>query len=230
MICKTTVRHPVRAKTLSPYQHRAKRSFRIATSYRLAPLLKLPGETIGEFHSYAEYVNAGKVEGNPRISTLIPQPLVLTYQNKLYTPDAYEIEQGRRRVVELKPRGEFDASKQAAVEAYLEAHDIAFEVRANESLYENIWDAINWHAIVQQLVLYRDLDTDVAEQTIMRQWPETGVCRLDDWVDRNNREGTMYEEAALFRLAHRGWCQPDFHNQALGDSTEFIRCHNGAKP
>ena|SRR3990167_1567243 len=217
----------VRANDLSPRQHRAQRNFRIATSYWLAPLLKMPGASVGEFHSYAEYLNAGIGEGNPQLSVLIPQPYFVKYQGKPYKPDALEIVAGQRWVVELKPRGEMDTAKHAGMTAFFKQYDQSFVVRSNETVLEQEWEAINWHSIVQMLTIHATLETTAAEQQLMLDWPAEGISTLGDWVDAGDRESSIYQEIALYRLAHRGWLHPVFNEGPLDYATEFHRCHPG---
>jgi hypothetical protein len=219
----------IRAETLSPRQHRAKRPFRIATSYWVGPVLKMPGDHIGEFHSYPEYLNAGLVQGDPSCTTFIPQPLALRYHGKPYKPDASEIRNGTHHVVELKPGGEFDSAKTQALNAYLALHHATFEVRANESVLAREWEAVNWHTLVQQLTLYRHLDTDEAERQLMENWPIGDPLILGDILEPEDREASMYQEAALFRLTYRGWCTPEFDQGPLDYATRFFPCPNGDK-
>lgn len=219
----------VHAKTLSPRQHRAMRPFRIATSYWLAPLLKLPGKHVGEFHSFPEYLNGGLAEGDAEITLFIPQPYDLLYRGKRYKPDALEVRFGKEVVVELKPRGEFDEGKAQALSAFLKIHNKSFEVRSNDVPVANTWQAINWYSIIQQLILYKDLDTEETERELLHQWPSTKISTLSDWVDPGDRDGSMEREAALFRLCYRGWIKPKFDDGPLDYDTQFVLCPDGAQ-
>lgn len=219
----------VSADSLSPRQHRASRELRIAKNYWMAPSLKHPGNTVSEYHSYSEYLNAGLAEGNPLLTVFIPQPFRMRYRGKPYTPDALEIVSGKRFVVELKPCGEMDAGKRAALTAFFKLHNHDFIVRSNESVLEREWEALNWHTIVQVLTLHAALATDEAERHLLQNWPAGGISSLSDWVDQGDREGTLMNEIALFRLAHRGWIIPRFSDSPLSYTTEFHTCPSGVR-
>lgn len=216
----------VQAVSLEPKQHRAPRTFRVQCDCYLQTLIKFP--YVAEFHSYAEWLQAGLCEGDPQVTTFIPQPFRLRVQGKRYIPDLYLVKNGQRRVIELKPRGEFDEAKTACLAAFFAQYDMVFEVHANEDQLHQEQAALNWLTVVRTLVRAEDLDTQTEELQLMQDWPASTALPLSEWLDPGNREHTYLTEIALFRLAHRGWLCPNFASGPLDYETEFTPCPPGA--
>ncbi|WP_138441354.1 hypothetical protein [Marinobacter alexandrii] len=210
----------VRLPSLEPVQHRANRRFRSHCDFWQQRLLKHPHRS--EFHSRAEYLHAGLLEGNPAVTAFVPQPFLLQVGRQWYTPDVYVVEDGRRRVVEIKPEGRMDEALQGPVTAFFARHDVAFEVVANERILEQQQAAENWLELVRRLVAAGERDTTVAEtqvwEALLRQ-PQ-GLT-LGALIDGGARERTYTREIALYRLMHRGRVRAPFHDKRLDFDLEL---------
>lgn len=207
----------VRVESLIPFQHRAQRQFRIAADVRVQHMVKHPH--VSEFHSLAEHLHAGLLEGTPSVTVYVPQPFALRIGKRRYTPDFYVVDGDQRRVEELKPRGEFDEALWRPLEAFFAAQGMRFEVVSNESVFARIIEAQNWLTIVQALHLSRDLDTVATETKVMRIVEAQSFITVADLVDLGDREGTLNQEIALFRLLHRGVLKAALENEPLDFKT-----------
>lgn len=203
----------VRVDSLIPCQHRARRQFRIAADVRVQRMLKHPH--VSEFHSLAEYLYAGLLEGTPSVTCYIPQPFALAVGKRRYTPDFYVVDGDQRRVLELKPRGEFAEALRGPLDAFFAAQGMRFEVVSNESVFSRVVEAQNWLEIVRALYLSRDLDTLAAETQVLALVEHDRSLTIGDVVDPGNREGTLNLEIALFRLLHRGCLKAPLSDRAL---------------
>ena len=178
---------------------------------------------ISEFHSHAEHLFAGLLEGDPDVTTYVPQPFALQIGKRRYKPDFYVLDSQRRRVLELKPRGEFDTQLQALLESFFAAHDMMFEVISNESVMAKIAEAENWLEIVRALYLNQDLDTVSAEADLHERFDAKPRQSLGDLVDPGDRDGTLEIEIAVFRLLHRGRLRANLESAPLDFMTEIWR-------
>lgn len=209
----------VRIDDLVPVQHRANRSFRIAADVRVQRMLKHP--QISEFHSHAEHLYAGLLEGNPVVTAYVPQPFALHVGKRRYKPDFYVVDGNQRRVIELKPRGEFNPALWGPLEAFFATQGMRFEVISNESVIARIGEAQNWLEIVRALYLNRDLDTQAAEAQLL-VWFEAGnTIPFSEFVDPGDRDGTLEQEIAVLRLLHMGRLTADLEDAPLDYSTEI---------
>lgn len=211
----------VHADALVPTQHRASRSFRIAADVRIQRMLKHPH--ISEFHSHAEHLYAGLLEGNPAVTTYVPQPFALRVGKRRYTPDFYVVDGNRRYILELKPRGEFDPALRGPLEAFFASQGLRFEVISNESIIARIVEAQNWLEIVRALYLNRDLDTLAAEAQLLERFTVESPTPLGGIVDPGDRDGTLEQEIALLRLLHKGKLTADLNEAPLDYATEVRR-------
>lgn len=214
---------PVRTPSLEPVQHSVSRAFRTQCDFWQQRLLKHPHRS--EFHSRAEYLHAGLLEGNPTVTVFVPQPYRLQVGRRWYTPDCFVLETGRRRVLEIKPGAHMDEALRGPVTAFFARHGLDFEVVANEHVFERHQEAENWLEIVRRLVASRDRDTTVAEvQVWERCLRHPRGLTVGDVIDRADRESTFAQEIALYRLLHRGRLQCDLDWQPLGYDTEVEPC------
>jgi len=179
-----------------------------------------------DFHSRAEFLQAGLHEGNPAVSAFVPQPFRLYVFGRSYTPDCYVMEDGNRRVQELRPEAVFDEGKRMALEHFFALRGMQFEVVSNESIYDREIEAENWIDIVRTLYRARDWSTDAAELSVLDYFYAHGECTLGDIVDVGDREGTFASEVALFRLMHRGIIQADLFNKPLDYDTGLKQCNS----
>lgn len=192
----------VRTQSLTPIQHTTSRSFRIAADVRLQWMVKHPH--LSEFHSLAEHLYAGLLEGTPTVSAYVPQPFQLRVGKRAYKPDFYVVEGHQRRVVELKPRGEFDEALREPLEAFFELQGMRFEVVANERTYERSLEAQNWLSVARVLYQHRDLETYPLELQVLERVCAPEGLQLGELIDPGDRHETLTAEVATFRLLHRG--------------------------
>jgi len=203
----------VHIDALTPVQHRARRHFRIAANVRIQRMLK--HAHVSEFHSLAEYLYVGLLEGTPSVTGYVPQPFALRVGKRRYTPDFYVVDGDKRRVLELKPRGEFNPALWGPLDAFFSAQGMRFEVIPNEAVFAQTIEAQNWLEIVRALNLCRDLDTLAAEEALLDQCQAAGSLTVGDVVDPGDRDSTLDREIALFRLLHRGRLTANLGDQPL---------------
>lgn len=211
----------VRIDALIPAQHRANREFRIAADVRLQVMLKHP--YISEFHSHAEHLYAGLLEGSPTVTSYVPQPFALRVGKRRYKPDFYVVDGDQRRVIELKPGGDFDPALWGPLEAFFTTQGMQFEVISNESVIHRIVEAQNWLEIVRALYLNRDLDTLAAEAHLLDRFEVESPMSIGDIVDPGDRDGTLEQEIALFRLLHMGKLTANLDHAPLDYATKVRR-------
>jgi hypothetical protein len=218
-----TLLRQVQSDSLEPHQQPTAPNFKTACDFRQQVMRKHP--YLSDFHSYAEYLHAGLLEGDPAITRYVPQPFRLRVRGKRYTPDCYVEGDGQpRRVVELKPRGEMPDDQRIPLLQYFAHHGLRFEVLSNEAVIERQTEAENWLEIVRILHLARDLTTSDAEQAVLEQLYRHGPCSLGDLIDPGDRERTYPQEIALFRLLHRGVVQGELTEQPLDYDTRLWLC------
>ncbi len=224
MTAAPTSRNPAircQAGELIPRQRQSTRALRIATDSYIQWMVKHPYLT--EFHSRPEWLYAGLLEGNARVISYVPQPFVLQVGKRRYTPDCFVLEGGERRVVELKPRGEFDEALRGPLEAFFAVQGMTFEVVSNESIYERAIEAETWLNIIRVLHLNREINTVAAEQDVLNQIPPGQVRRFDDLTDPGDRPSSRLRELAALRLLHRGLLKGEFTARPLDYDTELTR-------
>jgi len=214
---------PVVADTLEPHQQPTPRAFQQACDFRAQCLIKHPLRS--EFHSLAEYLHAGLLEGDPTVVSYVPQPFRLRIGRRRYTPDCYVLRtDGAREVRELKPDGEMDDALRLPLTAFFAQHGMAFHVISNESMFERRTEAENWLEIARSLHIACDLDTAAAEQAVLALLEEQGPCPLDTLVDPGDRARTYDQEIAVFRLLHRGVLKADLTTRPLDWDSELQLC------
>jgi len=213
----------VKTDSLTPCQQKTTPGFKTATDYRVQHMLKHP--FLSQFHSRAEHLMAGLLEGNRAVTSYVPQPFLVWIGKRRYTPDGYIVsDDAPRTVYELKPRGEFPDERRIPLEHFFAQYGMPFEVYSNESIYERELEAENWLEIVRILHLARDYETTDAEQHVLEQLFKKGPCTLGDLIDPGDRERTYPEEIALFRLLHRGHLMANLAEKPLNFDTEFSSC------
>lgn len=213
----------VRAATLEPVQRPTEPAFRNQCDFWQQRLLKHPRRS--EFHSRAEYLHAGLLEGDRDVISFVPQPFVLQIGRRRYTPDCFVLSRSGRRVVEIKPGGELDSALWGPLSQYFGAQGMAFEVVANETIFERRQEAENWLEIVRRLVPVQDLDTATVETSVWRGFERATLRTVGDVIDVGDREATYTREIALYRLLHRGVLAAELNRSPLGYDTEVWACH-----
>lgn len=213
----------VKSDTLVPCQQITASNFKTACDFRQQWMIKHPA--LSDFHSWAEHLYAGLLEGDPNVTSYIPQPYRLRIQQRRYTPDCYIVSDNQpRRVVDLKPKGEMADEKRIPLIHFFAQYSMQFEVVSNESVYERQIEAENWLEIVTILHQARDLSTTNAEQQVLESLYQKGGCFLGDLIDCGNREQTYLQEIGLFRLLHQGHLTAGLTTNHLDFDTEFSLC------
>ena len=159
---------------------------------------------IGVFHSYAELIHAALLEADQSIISFVPQPFTLHIGHRRYVPDCYYVRNGKRIVVELKPRGEFKEELQIPLTAFLKFNGLQFKVISNEEILDQEILGMNWLHIIRTLITAEMEDTTTSELTLYGQILEGGEQSVGDVISIQNRLGHRATEIALFRLAYRG--------------------------
>ncbi len=210
---------------LIPRQQTTQRAFRVATNFYLQWMTK-HSNARSEFHSYAEYLHAGLLEGDPTVIAFVPQPFSMRVGKRRYQPDVYVAHQDRRRVLELRPNGKMDERIALPLTDFFSNNGMTFELISNESVYERQVEAENWLAIVRILYTGRNFPTtDFEEQEILNLvWQRGGGCALGDIVDTGDRETSYNSELTLFRLLHEGCLRANLDVQPLSLDTELRLC------
>jgi len=213
----------VKADFLEPCQQRTTPNIKTACDFRSQVMLKHP--YLSEFHSLAEHLHAGLLEGDPAVTSYVPQPFRLRVRGRQYTPDCYVAADGKpRRVLELRPGGEMPEELATPLRHFFAGFGMVFEVVNNESVIKRKTEAENWLEIIRILYLARDLSTTDAEQTVLEILYEKGTCTLGDLIDPGDRERTYSREIALFRLMHRGHVVGELATAPLDYDTEVMLC------
>jgi hypothetical protein len=213
----------VKAETLEPHQQPTPRGFKIATDFRQQVMLKHPA--LSDFHSRAEHLHAGLLEGEPAVTSYVPQPFPLRIGKRRYTPDCYVVaDNARRRVVELKPEGKMDEALAGPLSHFFTQRGMDFQVVSNESVYAREVEAENWLEIVRILHMARAVTTTSQETELLERFAHQGPCTLGDLIDPGDRERTYQHEIALFRLLHRGQLRGDLTERPLDFDTGLFLC------
>lgn len=178
----------------------------------------------GTFHSYAELLHFALCEGDPLVTTFIPQPYRMRIDGKPYIPDAYLVRGGERIVVELKPHGEFDDAKRVPLEAFFRFHGMRFVVVSNDSMLAREIEALNWLEVVRTLASAVDIDTSRAELELWQTFADEPHWALGDLLDAGDRQQGFVRELALWRLLHRGKLRAHWELDCLSPDTVFERC------
>ncbi|MBT8141798.1 MAG: hypothetical protein KJO88_05495 [Gammaproteobacteria bacterium] len=179
----------------------AKKILRSADCYQ-QKFIKYP--RIGIFHSYAELLHSALLEGNPRVSTLVPQPFKLRHERRVYIPDCFYIEGEQRYVIELKPQGKFKKELRIALEEYFKVEGMEFKVIANEAIMEQEILALNWLHIIRTLLGAAQDECKTEELKLLDRLSAQGEMEIGDVIYMGDRIGQRKSEIAMYRLAHRG--------------------------
>ncbi|TNE95039.1 MAG: hypothetical protein EP324_00785 [Gammaproteobacteria bacterium] len=213
----------VRADILDPHQQPTQPNFKTACDFRQQVMLKHP--FLSDFHSRAEHLHAGLLEGDPAVSSYIPQPFRLRVRQCHYTPDCYVVADNRpRQVIELKPHGEMKDELRVPLTAFFAQHGMTFVVLSNEAVLEREIEALNWLEIVTILNQAQLLLTETEEAHLLSQLHLDGPCTLGDIVDMGDREHSYRREIALFRLLHQGHLRAELNERPLDLDTGVALC------
>lgn len=212
--------------SLDPIQHDASPKLRRSTNLFFQQFLKHPA-TISEFHSYAEFLYACLLEGDPTIHAFVPQPFQLWVGNRRYTPDVYvRHTNGSINIVELKPDKALSTSLKEPLTAFFSRHRMNFVVIDNNEVQAREQEALNWLRINQILVRFQNLDTSIQEVELEEIFFQCGQRQLQDFISRENRQAGMASEIALLRLLHNGILSADLGREPLNYTTELVYAHS----
>lgn len=178
----------------------------------------------GTYHSYAEFLHFALCEGDADVTTFVPQPFRLRIGNRPYIPDAYLVRDGERIVVELKPRGEFDSAKHAALTAFFHHHRWQFSVISNESVLEREIEAMNWLHVVRTLCSASAMTSAAEERGLLQRFLTQDRWEFGALLDHDDRSRCFTQEVALYRLLHRGQLQAQWQHSRLGPETVLQQC------
>lgn len=213
------------AESLVPCQQPTKAALLTSADCYQQRCLKCP--EICTFHSYAEYIYALLLEGDPRVRSFVPQPFKLRTGKELYTPDFYVLRNGKEYVLELKPNGKMELNKKKTVAAFFDFYGMNFEVVDNDEVLMHEQEALHWLPIIQVLVCAEEynLDTQALEHQL---WQKCLAYMNDPAVgDILLPEDSAIEglhEVALYRLIYRHRLTVDLTEQALSYDTVLHRC------
>ncbi|MFC3194302.1 hypothetical protein ACFODZ_08630 [Marinicella sediminis] len=213
----------IESESLTPIQqHSSAKKLNRATDYYLQRFIKFP--QIAIFHSYPEYLHAALLEGNPLITSFVPQPFRLLVQNRRYVPDCFYVFRTKRYVIELKPEGKFDTKLKKPLKGYFKQQGFNFKVLTNESILKKETLALNWHHIVKTLLSAEMINTDTEELKIMDQLSVEGETEFGLLIKIGDRLANQKLEIAVFRLAHRGQIALDLKDRKINYSTMVALC------
>jgi hypothetical protein len=209
----------IKSKTLIPIQQPTSLGFKKKTDFYCQKFIKHQG--VSEFHSYQEYLFAALNESNPDVSCFVTQPFKLRFGRKLYTPDCFYLENGKHKVVEIKSEHSALKFDVKLWKEYFEFHNMKFSIITNESILKVEIKARNWLMIVRALKNNDFLDTESQEHTILDDLVKKGNLTFKDVIDTGDRENSIHNETALFRLAHRGKVKLECSKQTIHWDTEI---------
>ena len=182
-------------------QQSAEKLLRSADCYQ-QKFIKFPH--LGIFHSYAELLHAALLESDCEVESFTPQPFMFRLGKARYVPDCYLVKNGKRIIVELKPKGELSDDKRIPVEEFCRLENMTFEVISNESVLQSEQRALNWLKIIRVLISATEIPALEEEHKIYDRLFEETELELGDIVFKGDRIGQKRIEIALFRLAHKG--------------------------
>lgn len=213
----------VRTDSLEPHQQPTRPNLKTACDFRQQVMLKHP--LLSNFHSRAEHLHAGLLEGDPSVTSYVPQPFRLRIRHHQYTPDCYVVADNRpRQIIELKPRGEMKDELRVPLTEYFAQHGMTFVVLSNEAVFEREIEAQNWLEIVTILHQSQLLSTEQEEADLLAQLHLDGPCTLGDIIDMGDRKHSYRREIALFRLLHQGHLRATLCERSLDLDTGVSLC------
>lgn len=212
----------VRADTLVPAQQPSTPNMRRQYDFHEQICLKFSG--LGHFHSREEFWNAGLQEGNPRVHRFVPQPFRLRVGKHWYTPDLYIDTDPRPKVIELKPRGEFDPRKTAALTHFFDFYNMDFEVWANETVRERAEAAENWLDVVRTLLIGEHLDTAALEYALWTDVQRARISQVQDLFECAHEHPPEDVTLAFCRLLYRHKLVCDMDTYPLRATTVIGPC------
>ena len=209
----------VRADSLVPIEQPSSPDILVSADTYQQRFLKYPHR--GTFHSYPEYLHAILLESRRSVTSFVPQPFKLYIRNRRYTPDCYVVENGERKVIELKDSGEMTIPPADQVARFFALHGLQFEVIANQAVLQHESEARHWLRLIQALVAAErySCDTRRLERDMLAQCMESQCCVADVLVP--GRRDQWQREIALYRLLHKHWLETDLKTRYLDYDSEL---------
>lgn len=208
----------ISTKIYAPVRRLTKFKFRKDAEFFEQRMVKHPDRS--EFHSYPEYLYAALLESDSDVRAYVPQPTELPVGHRAYWPDFYVEHLEGRKLIELKPRGEFDEKRQKLIERAASLYGMGFEVVDNAWALERKTLAENWHVVVRLLARFEFLETPREEEIALAAL-SGGERSFGDLIDSGDRPRSFLLELATFRLLHSGKISADLQHQPLCLSTAF---------
>jgi len=174
------------------------------TDYYEQQGVKFPNR--GCFHCYAEFIHALLLESDAAVTTYVPQPYRVELDRKqVYIPDVYVVRDGRIQILELKPRGDFEAQKTERLQTFFAQYDMRFEVLPNEEVLEQEKLALHWLPLVQVLAQanLHGIETETEERRLYESALGEESQTVGDLLGDAPRRDRYWSELALYRLLHR---------------------------
>lgn len=209
----------VRTDSLVPVEQPSSRDILVSADTYQQRFLKYPHR--GTFHSYAEYLHAILLESHRAVTSFVPQPFKLYIRNRRYIPDCYVVENGERKVIELKGSAEKTPLPLAVITHFFALQGLRFEVIDNQTVLQHEREARHWLRLIQALVVAERYacDTRRLERDILAQCMESPCCVAD--VLTPGRRDQWPREIALYRLLHRHWLETDLKMRYLNYDSEL---------
>lgn len=212
----------VKAESLVAQQQMASPGFLKSADIYIQQFIKY-SVSLAYCHSYQEFLHAALLESDKDVERFVPQPFKLRVGSRRYTPDCFYTRKGKRYVVEIKPRGEFPDHMKIPLEDFFSRKGMHFLVVSNESILLEENKALNWLAMVQLMVLFKDVNTDHEEDTAWELFASQPNLHFSDFVQFSSTEPDQRRLLALYRMAHAGTIKIN-HEARLGPNTEVELC------
>ena len=144
------------ADSLVPHQQKTNSRFKIATDFRQQVMIKHP--FLSDFHSRAEHLYAGLLEGDPAVTSYVPQPFMVRIRNKRYkliffygsgtngkltTPVAWEFYDLEKDPTEMKNEYANPAYKQIIADMKADLRKIRKQLNESDEQYPGIQEIVN---------------------------------------------------------------------------------------
>lgn len=179
---------------------------------------------VGVFHSRAEWVYAGLLEGRRDVLHYVPQPFRLQIGRYRYIPDFFLETQSGRSVIELKPRGEFDPGRQRALEQACAVQGMRFKVIDNESVLDDEITASRHWRMVRALLAAKGIETDVHQAQILHELSH-GPTAVEDLLTVESPAFHDRLWLALYALLLRGQVTMVHNTPAVYPTSEVSLWH-----
>ncbi len=213
----------VKTDTLTPFQHMADaKKIEEGSNCFYQIFIKFP--EVGIFHSKSEFLHAAILESDPEVTRFVPQSHKFLIGNRPYIPDCYYVKNGKKYIVELKPKGKFSQRIQIPLKAYLKRENIEFLVISNEEVLDREIFAVNWLEIIRALVINSHIETQNQEYKILDSLSITPEQQLGDIISQHDRFNKKAHEIAFYRLCHKGMVIMNLEERPFSYDTEVKLC------